>query len=182
MRISTLLQAITLSLLFFNAGNATPPEPLRDGSPIYVEQMIEPFPDIAFYDAEGNKHQLSDFNGTPRIVNFWATWCTPCIREMPHFQALQRKFGEKLKIFLINEDRNGFDAITPFVAEHKLEDLASFHDKKNLEFRKLMMKGLPMSFLLDAEGNLIATVQGEVDWLSEDIKRLMNLKEIDVQE
>lgn len=179
MRISVTLQVITFCLLFFHAAYAAAPQPLHNGSPIYIEQKVESFPDITFYDEHGVQHRLSDYNGTPRIVNFWATWCTPCIREMPHLQALQRIYGEQLKILLINEDRKGFEAITPFMKQRHLESLMSFHDKKNLEFRKLAMKGLPMSFLLDAQGHLIATIHGEVDWLSDDIKRLLHLKDVD---
>jgi thiol-disulfide isomerase/thioredoxin len=176
MRFSFILQVISALSLFFHTAYAKPPVPLREGSPIYMEQTIETFPDIVFYDAEGRAHTLSDFNGTPRIVNFWATWCAPCVREMPHLRALATKYGNQLNIILINEDRAGFEAIAPFMQQHELSPLTSYHDKGNKEFRKLLMKGLPMSFLLDADGKHIATIQGEVDWLSDDIATLLGVK------
>ncbi len=143
--------------------------PLKENSRIYVEQERTPFPDLAFYDGNGNARRLSDFQGKPVLVNFWATWCAPCIRELPQLQTLSQEYSKSLHIITIAQDRKGFETITPFIKHHQLEHLDHYWDKKNREFRKLGMRGLPMSFLIDAQGRLIATIQGEIDWLEPDV-------------
>ena len=150
-----------------------PPKPLREGVRIYVEQVREPFADIGFHDASGDESHLAQSNGTLRLVNFWATWCAPCVEELPQLQKLQQKYASKLTVIAVNEDAKGFDAITPFVKEHALEGLVHFHDKNQIEYRRLQMQGLPMSFLIDAKGGLIATIEGKIDWLGADMEGLI---------
>lgn len=178
MRFTTSLQAaLFIFCIFLETANAKlKPLPLHEGSPIFVEQERRPFPDIRFYDAHGMQFRLSDYRGKMVLLNFWATWCAPCIRELPLLDELQAQHKDKLSVIAISEDRAGFGAITNFLEKRPVEHLAVFHDKNTLEFRKLQMRGLPMSFLIDAEGKLIATVQGEIDWLSEDIEGLLKKK------
>jgi thiol-disulfide isomerase/thioredoxin len=155
---------------FAPSAAAPPPKPLREGVRIYVEQIRAPFPDIRMVDAEGKQHTLSESRGTLRLINFWATWCPPCVEEMPSLQALQQRYTKQLHIITLNEDRKAFDVITPFVQKHLLTSLTHYWDKNNLEYRKLQMQGLPMSFLVDAQGNLIATFEGKTEWLGVDVR------------
>jgi hypothetical protein len=76
----------------------------------------------------------------------------------------------------INQDKAGFDTITPFVKKHDLNGITHYWDKYNIEYTKLRMQGLPMSFLLDVQGNLIATIEGRVDWLGKDVAGLIEEK------
>jgi thiol-disulfide isomerase/thioredoxin len=157
---------------------AAPPLPLREGSPVYVEQEPYMFPDIRMFDATGQKTTLSQSNGKVRLINFWATWCAPCVHELPVLQALQERYPDTLQVIALNEDKDGFDTITPFVEKHGLQKLTHYWDRYGVEFGKLRMQGLPMSFLIDTEGRLIATIQGETDWLGDDMaglyRRVMN--------
>lgn len=157
----------------FNAYASPPPKPLREGLRIYVEQVRELFPDIRFYDVSGVQSRLSQSKGALLLVNFWATWCAPCVEELPQLQMLQERYAGKLRVIAINEDTKGFEVITPFVKQHALEGLAHFHDKDQIEYTKLQMKGLPMSFLIDEKGNLIATIMGKIDWLGSDMEGLL---------
>ena len=59
-------------------------------------------PDFTVYDLEGNAHSLSDFRGKPVIVNFWASWCGPCKREMPDFEEKFREYGEEIQFLMVN--------------------------------------------------------------------------------
>ena len=169
----SLLILMWLVLPSFNTHPSPPPKPLREGLRVYVEQVREPFPDIGLKDAVGKEQHLSNSKGTLRLVNFWATWCTPCVEELPQLQALQQKYPDQLRVLAVNEDGKGFEAITPFVKEHALGGLSHYHDRDQLEYTKLQMQGLPMSFLVDAKGNLVATIEGKIDWLGPDMAELI---------
>jgi thiol-disulfide isomerase/thioredoxin len=155
-----------------------PPKPLREGVRIYMEQEHKPFPDIHVQDARGTQIALSESSGMLRIVTFWATWCTPCVEEMPDLQTLQQRYAGKLSILAINENIKGFEDITPFLQHHNIDGLTHYWDEDNVAFAKLHMQGLPMSFLIDAHGNLIATALGKIDWLGADMRGVIegNLK------
>jgi thiol-disulfide isomerase/thioredoxin len=155
------------------ADTSPPPKPLKEGLRVYVEQVRAPFPNIGFYDAMGKKVRLNTSNGTLRLVNFWASWCTPCIEELPALQTLQQKYPTTLRVLTVNEDIKGFDVITPFIKEHHLEGMQHYHDKDQVEYTKLQMQGLPMSFLIDKDGSLIATIEGKIDWLGADMAGLL---------
>lgn len=150
-----------------------PPQPLHPGSNVYVEQHREPFPNITLYDSGGQPHSLTTFSGSLILLHVWATWCAPCVEEMPQLQALQARYPERLRVLAISEDRAGFGAIEPFIEEYDLHGLSHYWDKGGIEFRKLRIKGLPMSFLIDANGQLIATIQGPADWLAADMAGLI---------
>ncbi len=167
------LQATLCAFIIFICAAHADPLPLKEGSRIYVEQTEKIFPDIGFTDENGAQHKLSDFQGKTVLLNFWATWCAPCIRELPQLNTLQDQERDRLHVINISEDRNGFEKITPFFETNNLPHLTPYWDKNGLEFRKLRMRGLPMSFLIDAQGQLIATIQGEIEWLGEDVASLL---------
>ncbi len=178
---NSLLVLMWLVFPSMNPHTSPPPKPLREGLRVYVEQVREPFPGIGFYDAAGKQIHLADSNGTMRLVNFWATWCTPCVEELPLLQTLQQKYPGQLRVITVNEDAKGFEAITPFIKEHALGGLSHYHDKDQLEYTKLQMQGLPMSFLIDAKGNLVATIEGKIDWLGEDMAGLIGKSTVSPQ-
>ncbi len=148
--------------------------PLTENSPIFVQTETVSFPNIGFYTPSGEYERLSHSNGTLRLISFWATWCIPCIAELPQLQTLQNHYGKKLHIIMIGEDQKGFKTMQPFINKHGLQNLTYRWDKRSTEFRKLRMRGLPASFLIDEDGHWVATVQGKIDWLAKDIKHLLD--------
>lgn len=78
-------------------------------------------PDFALTDLDGKTVKLSNFDGNVRIVDFWATWCPPCRKEIPHFQKLHETYGDKgLTIIGISLDQNGAEAVKPFAEQMKM--------------------------------------------------------------
>jgi len=135
-------------------------------------------PDFTVYDADGNAVMLSDNKGKPVVVNFWASWCTPCKQEMPEFEEMYKKYGEKVVFMMVN--------LTDGVQESK-ETAGSFIAQSGYTFPVYFdtqlsgvsaygMNAVPATFFVDAQGNLAASHMGLItgQQLEENIGILLN--------
>lgn len=127
----------------------------------------QPAPEAAFTDLEGKPVSLADFKGRPALVNLWATWCEPCLKEMPSLDRLQVEFADKLVVAAISEDRAGAKLVVPFVDKMSLKKLAIYLDPKSDMGHALHVRGLPTSIVLDAAGLVVGKVEGGAEWDSE---------------
>lgn len=129
---------------------------------------------LAFRDSSGAALDLGKFAGRIVLVNFWATWCGPCIREMPSLVRLQQRLGgEAFTVIALSQDRKGFDVITPFIAKYKLRQLPVFHDPKSRSALTLKIPGLPTSVLFDREGRELGRLAGHAEWDSDEALALI---------
>lgn len=145
------------------AANGTPTEPEFKFT---VLDPPQPAPALAFTTREGAPKTLADFRGRLLLVNFWATWCGPCVAEMPSLDRLQARLGSRLTVLAISEDRRGGEVVDPFLARLKLADLAIYLDTKNSALQTFGLVGLPTSILIDRDGRMVWRVEGGVDWAS----------------
>jgi len=130
--------------------------------------------DIEFRDGAEKSVRLSDFKGRVVLLNFWATWCAPCRREMPDLAALQKKFGgDDFLVLALSQDRKGLGAVTDFYKEIGVTDLALYIDQKARTSRKLRVPGLPTTILLNRSGQEIGRLVGPADWFSEDAQKIV---------
>ena len=130
-----------------------------------VIEQKEPAPDVKFTNGAGEKITLGDFHGRVLLVNFWATWCAPCIKEMPSLDKLQEKFGsDDFQVVAVNEDRGGAKVAEPFLKKLGAPNLDVFVDDKMKLMRALKVRGLPTSFLLDRKGRVVGTLVGIAEW------------------
>jgi thiol-disulfide isomerase/thioredoxin len=113
------------------------------------------------------------FGGKPLLVNLWATWCGPCVREMPALDALAQREGERLKIIVVSQDLEGEKKVTPFFAEHKFVTLEPYLDTKNVLMTALETDTLPTTIFYDAKGKEQWRVTGAMDWSGERAKTLI---------
>lgn len=128
--------------------------------------------DAVFYDAAGKKFTLADFRGKVLLVNLWATWCPPCVAELPSLDVLQAKLHKKnfmvVAISLdradISLDRADIKTVTDFLEARKVERLTAYWDKDRDIPLKWKYAGVPVSFLIDAEGNVIEQIEGAREW------------------
>jgi thiol-disulfide isomerase/thioredoxin len=123
-----------------------------------------PAPSITFSEIAGDTVPLTDFRGKLVVVNLWATWCAPCLREMPSLDRLQSHFGERLAVLAVSEDRGGSKIVEPFITKLGLKSVKFFVDPKSEVGHALNVRGLPTSVLIDREGKVLGRVEGAADW------------------
>jgi thiol-disulfide isomerase/thioredoxin len=123
-----------------------------------------PAPAVSFADLDGNTVSLSDFAGKIILVNLWATWCEPCVREMPSLERMQARLGDKITVVAISEDRGGSKVVAPFVGKLGLKSVRTFLDPKSAVERAFEVQGLPTSFLIDRKGRVLGRVEGAAEW------------------
>jgi|KBSSwiStaDraftv2_1062776.scaffolds.fasta_scaffold470339_2 thiol-disulfide isomerase/thioredoxin len=116
-------------------------------------------------DLGGKNVNLADYRGKVVVVNFWATWCAPCIAEMPSMQTLRDKLGStKFDVLAVNY-QEGTPRINDFLKKRPLT-LTILRDADGAARTAWGVKVFPTSFVVDAEGRIRYTVQGDVEWLS----------------
>jgi thiol-disulfide isomerase/thioredoxin len=131
--------------------------------------------DAAFELADdGGTATLADWQGKVVLVNFWATWCAPCRKEMPMLSALQEEFGgEDFEVLTIATGRNSPDGIVRFFDEIGVENLPRHQDPKQALAAEMGILGLPITVILDTEGREIARLRGDADWSSDSARAVI---------
>ena len=126
----------------------------------------QPFPEpaISLADTNGHSIELSELRGKLVLVNLWATWCEPCLREMPSLERLQSRLGERIAVLAVSEDRGGNKTVEPFIAKLGLKSVKIYIDPKSEVGHAFGARGLPTSFLIDREGKVLGRVEGAAEW------------------
>lgn len=128
-------------------------------------QPAEAATTVAFTDGEGQPLTLADFKGEGVVVNLWATWCSPCVREMPSLDRLQAAVAEEgIRVVAVSSDREGMAKVAPFLAEHGLGRLKPYLDPKGEFTRSLAGRGLPRTYILNRAGKIVARYIGPAEW------------------
>lgn len=131
-------------------------------------------PDVAFVSADGTDMTLADYKGKLVLVNFWATWCAPCRKEMPALSALQSEFGgDNFEVVTIATGRNPPPAMAKFFDQIDVTNLPLHRDPKSALARQMAVLGLPVSVILNAEGQEIGRLMGDADWHSDSARALI---------
>lgn len=124
-----------------------------------------PLPGMTFYDAADKEVTLADFKGDVLLVNLWASWCTPCVVELPALEKLQGKLKSRgFKVVAISVDRDPPGKIREFLEKRGIESLDFYYDRDREVPRKWTYQGIPTSFLIDRQGNVVQKFDGPYDW------------------
>ena len=99
-------------------------------------------------------------------MNFWATWCAPCIKEIPELIELKEKFKKNVEVYFVSVDFNVKKTVPKFLKKNKLENLLIFNDEKLKVSNKFGVKVMPTTVIINQSFEEIAQVKGYVDWLS----------------
>ncbi|QUJ76858.1 TlpA family protein disulfide reductase [Sulfitobacter albidus] len=120
------------------------------------------------------KATLEDYRGKYVLVNFWATWCAPCRKEMPHLSELQAELGgENFEVLTIATGRNSPQGIQKFFKETGISNLPRHQDPRQALASQMGIFGLPITVLIDPEGREIARLRGDADWASDSAKAII---------
>ena len=128
-----------------------------------------PAPAVSFVDLTGNTVNLSEYTGKIVLVNLWATWCEPCLREMPSLARMQLRLGDKITVVAVSEDRGGTKTVEPFIDKLELKSIKTYLDPKSTAERAFKVQGLPTSFLIDRQGRILGRVEGAAEWDSPEL-------------
>jgi len=132
-----------------------------------------PAPDAVFEDGQGRPVRLSVFRGRPLLVNFWATWCAPCVVEMPSLDALAAREGGGIGVIAVSQDLDGRRKVTDFFAARDFSRLEPYLDPQMALMTALRLDTLPTTILYDDQGREVWRMVGMVDWRSERAARLL---------
>lgn len=125
----------------------------------------KPAPDFALTDLNDKSHRLSDFRGKVVFLNFWATWCAPCVKEMPALDRLHNILAaDGIDVLAVSEDREGLPVAKKFHEANKLQSLAVMTDPKGALLRGFKGQGLPTTVLIDKQGREVGRVTGAAEW------------------
>jgi len=130
-------------------------------------------PAIPFVAPDGGPATLTSFRGKPLMVNLWATWCAPCIAEMPTLDKLAVREKERFHLIVVSQDLAGKREVDPFFAKAKFVALKPYLDKQNVLMTALGTETLPTTIFYDAKGKEQWRVMGAMDWEGERARTLI---------
>lgn len=131
-------------------------------------------PAVTFNDPSGKATSLRAFAGKPTLVNLWASWCAPCVKELPTLDRLARSRAGKLNIVAISQDQAPHASVEAFLQKHQVTSLASYQDPKMSLSGALGAEVLPTSVLYDSNGKEVWRYVGDLDWTSPQAARLLS--------
>jgi thiol-disulfide isomerase/thioredoxin len=126
-----------------------------------------PAPGAWFKDPHDDPASFEDFRGKPLLVNLWATWCAPCVAEMPTLDALAGREGDRLRVLALSEDLDGRAKVETFFAARDFANLEPYLDPQLEIMAALGVSTLPTTILYDSAGRELWRVTGIEDWESE---------------
>ncbi len=141
------------------------PEPPEELSRLEPGIQAKSVPAVGFADGTGRRHMLREFRGRYVLLNLWATWCSPCVRELPALVTLQASVPKtKLEVVAVNVDRSRAAETADFLKEHGAASLGVYLDSNTALMRAFLVYGLPFSILIDPEGREVARATGPANW------------------
>ncbi len=155
--VKSLISSIALVCLGFLAACNSGAHPPRIGSAA---------PQFTITDSQRTV-SLNQFQGKPVVLNFWATWCPPCIQEMPSLVQLQKQLGDKVTIIAVSEDEDD-NAYKQFVRDHNI-DLLTVRDTRQKTNGLYGTTGFPETFVIDRTGKIVRKFIGPQEWTSPEI-------------
>jgi len=130
-----------------------------------LREASRPLPVFTFQDADGVEKSMADFAGQGVVINLWATWCPPCVAEMPALERLARSLAaERIAVLPLSSDRGGRAVVEAFYQRVGLTGLGIWLDPRGAAARGLGVRGLPTTIIVDRSGQERARLEGDAAW------------------
>ena len=155
------------------ANQAAPPAVAGPIKGVDRSHKGKPVMDAAFNDPDGGETNLAEFAGKPVLVNLWATWCAPCVKELPTLDRLAAT-QTGLTVLAVSQDNGPNASVVAFLDKLKVRDLGAYQDPKMALSGALDAEVLPTSVLYDAQGREVWRYVGDMDWTSPEAARLLS--------
>ncbi len=147
------------------APTTAPSEQIPEETGEEPEQEANPAPDFTVYDLEGNPVKLSDLQGKPVILNFWATWCGFCVQEMPDFQEAFEEYGDEIHFMMVNATDGGQETVekaSGFISDRGFT-FPVYYDTSLSAVYAYGVNAMPVTYFIDGQGNFVAWGQGALN-------------------
>jgi thiol-disulfide isomerase/thioredoxin len=143
---------------------------------LHVADTAMALPDLPLTGPDGNPVRIKDFAGKPLLVNLWATWCAPCVVELPTLKRLAEHYEGRLQVIGIAlEAGKSHQDILSFLDQRGLGDFAAFMDLDGRFAGALSVKGIPTSFLIGSNGLILYRFEGDANWTSAESKAFFDV-------
>lgn len=121
-------------------------------------------------DENGIPYDFQDAKGKVVVINFWATWCPPCIAEMPSFEKLYKEYKDDVVILLVSNEKEG--VISNFKKKNKYDFLV--YSSISEHPAQFDLSSIPRTYVIDKKGNVVIDKSGAADWYSDSVRELLN--------
>ena len=177
---------LLLLALGFIAGcdRQKPPEPQANEAfaPAMVEKGVDrshrgkPVPETIFKDPGGGEISLVDFRGTPVLVNLWATWCAPCVKELPTLDRLAARHAAdgQLSVIAVSQDMGPQHSVKAFLDKLGVRHVGAYHDATMGLSGALGVQAMPTTILYDSQGREVWRYIGDLDWSGAEAASLLS--------
>lgn len=169
--------ALALAACHQNAGQtgnqASATAPAQDLKGVHRDFRGKPAPATVFNGPDGKPVRIADFKGKPVLVNLWASWCAPCVKELPTLDQLAR--SGRIQVLAVSQDTGPRASVVAFLKEHRITTLKPYQDP-NMGLSGALGPDtvLPTSILFDADGKEVWRYIGDQDWTSADAAKLLS--------
>ena len=157
---------LTSIFLILNTNNTySQPNILKTFNNIVLHEKPKNLPDLELINKKGNTIIFNDFSSKLTLINFWATWCAPCKKELPELDNLYQQIPRsQVNIVLINIENIKYDKIEKFFNKLKVKNLVSHFDNKLKLTKELKLRGLPITLIVNSNGKEIGRIIGDLNF------------------
>jgi len=179
--VKALLRFVKLGVIVAISGIYATPAFAEPQFPQELSKMTVPaegddiLQNATFVDENDEVISLNRLKGQVVLVNLWATWCVPCVKEMPELDGLAAEMaGKPMRVLALSQDRGGADDVAEFFENNRIEHLDVLLDPGGATARTMGARGLPTSFVIDADGNLVGKLEGIAQWDAPEVIEYFN--------
>ena len=163
--IAVAIGAAALLVVLYGITTLSVHAPPASLEPLKLTRPAKSVPSVVFAGVDGKLHTLDEFKGRLVLLNLWAPWCAPCVKELPALAALQKALPrDRFAVVAVDVGRDTVAEAGSFLAGHGARALPAYLDSNTSLFRAFGAYGLPLSILIDAKGREIARAEGPADW------------------